>query len=136
VATGPHALTLSSGTLRQLFRYGIVGIGINFLLFLGYLTITGIGVGHKTGMTVVYGVGVLASFACNRNWSFAHRGHVPTALWRYVLTYAAGYVLNLLLLWWLVDGVGWPHAYVQGVLIFVIAGFIFLTQKFWVFAPA
>ncbi len=121
-------LTMLGDTPRQLFRYGVVGVGVNLLLYAGYLTVTAMGVGHKTGMTIFYVVGVALSFIFNRNWSFGHRGHVPSAFFRYLATYAAGYVLNFVALWWL------PHyPYVQGAMIFVVAGFIFLAQKFWVF---
>lgn len=134
--TDSGTVTAFGGTFKQLLRYGIVGVGVNLLLYLGYLALTGVGVGHKTSMTVFYGIGVLLSFAFNRSWSFAHRGHVPSAFFRYALTYVGGYFLNLLLLWWLVDEFGWPHPYVQGVLIFVVAGFIFLSQKLWVFTES
>lgn len=123
-------------TFKQLVRYGIVGVGHNLVLYLGYLTLTSFGVGPKTSMTVFYGFGIVISFVLNRNWSFGHRGHVPTAFLRYFATYLGGYVLNLALLWWLVDRMGYPHAYVQAALVFVVAGFIFLTQKFWVFRRA
>ena len=120
----------------QLVRYGVVGVAVNLLLFPAYLGLTRLGMGHKTGMTLVYASGVLMSFVFNRNWTFRHRGQPPAALVRYLVAYAAGYFLNLALLWALVDRAGFPHAWVQGTLIFVIAGCIFLMQKFWVFKPA
>lgn len=133
---GNGALAMFGDTPRQLLRYGIVGVGVNLLLYAGYLAATSSGLGHKISMTIFYALGVLLSFVFNRNWSFGHRGHVSSAFLRYLATYAAGYVLNFVALWWLVDGLGLPHAWVQGVMIFVVAGFIFLTQKFWVFPNA
>jgi hypothetical protein len=48
-----------------------------------------------------------------------------------------GYLLNLSLLWLLVDRWGLPHAPVQGVLILGVAAFLFVVHKVWVFrAPA
>jgi putative flippase GtrA len=102
--------------------------------YLLYLLITGLGAGHKITMSGLYAVGVLQTFAFNRNWSFRHRGHLRSAAVRYVLAYAAGYVLNLLVLLVLVDHWGLPHEIVQGGMIVFLAVFLFLLQRYWVFS--
>jgi putative flippase GtrA len=53
---------------------------------------------------------------------------------RYIAAYAIGYIINYLALWSLVDIGGFPHQYVQGVMIFLLAGMLFIMQKYWVFA--
>ena len=51
----------------------------------------------------------------------------------FTLTYAVGYLVNLLALYFLVDKVGLPHHLVQGVMIFILAMLLFVALRYWVF---
>jgi putative flippase GtrA len=117
----------------QLLRFGAVGLASNALLYLLYLGMTSLGIGHKLAMTLAYCLGVAQTFLLNRRWTFAHGGPAGVPFARYVATYVAGYLLNLGALLVLVDAAGYPHQVVQGVLIVLIAVLTFLAQKFWVF---
>lgn len=117
----------------QLSRYALVGLVSNIVGYLLYLLLTYAGMGHKTAMTLLYAVGVLQTFYFNRGWSFGHDGEISVAFVRYVSAYALGYLFNLAMLMLLVDQWGWPHQWVQGVMIFVLACMLFLLQRYWVF---
>lgn len=117
----------------ELARFGVVGVVSNLLLYLLYLAATALGIGHKTAMTGLYCVGVLQTFAFNRVWTFRHRGHAGAPIARYWTVYGAGYLLNLALLYALVDVAGIAHQLVQAALIVLIAVLTFLLQKYWVF---
>ena len=119
----------------QAFRYGIVGLVSNLVLYLFYLGLTWAGMGHKLAMTLLFALGVLQTFFFNKRWSFEHDGATHTALSRYVAAYACGYLLNLLALMVLVDRLGLPHQWVQGAMIIIVAGMLFLLQRYWVFRP-
>ena len=121
---------------RQFLRYAVIGLGSNVILYLAYLLLTSFGLGHKTAMTLVYGVGTLQTFLLNRRWTFDDRRETHSTFFRYIITYTLGYLFNLGVLYILVDEVGLPHQMVQGVLIFVVAVFLFLLQKYWVFSGA
>jgi len=118
----------------QLSRYAVVGLASNALGYLLYLLLTEVGMGHKTAMTLLYGIGVLQTFVFNKRWSFRHEGPTPIALRRYITAYGVGYAINYLALWILVDKLGLPHQWVQGFMIFALAGMLFLMQKYWVFS--
>ena len=118
---------------RQFFRYAIVGIISNLTLYLGYLLLTSLGMGHKTAMSLLYAVGTCLTFAFNRNWTFGHDGHITKAFVSYVAIYAQGYLFNLIALYVLVDQLGFNHQWVQGGLIFLVAVLLFTLQKFVVF---
>lgn len=118
----------------QLARYGAVGLASNAVLYAGYLALTWGGVGHKLAMTILYGAGVLQTFVVNRRWTFQHTGRSGAAFWRYTASYAMGYVLNLAALYVFVDLYGSRHELVQGTMVFVLAGLLFLLQRYWVFA--
>jgi putative flippase GtrA len=119
--------------LGQFLRYAVVGLASNLVLYFAYLALTVSGMGHKTAMSLLYAVGVLQTFYFNRAWSFEHDGPASATFLRYMTTYALGYVFNLAVLMLLVDQWGWPHQWVQGVMIFVLAGMLFLMQRYWVF---
>ena len=123
-------------TLQQLLRFGVVGLASNTLLYLIYLGMTGIGVGPKLSMSLLYVIGVIKTFAFNRSWTFNHEGRLDSAFVRYVAVYAFGYLVNFIVLAWLVDGMGYPHQIVQGVMILTLAICMFVLQKFWVFKVA
>ena len=120
-------------TRGQFLRFALVGLASNALLYLGYLILTGGGVGHKSAMTLLYALGVAQTFLFNRNWSFRHPGSVQCAFARYVACYAVGYLLNLFVLYLAVDRFGLPHQIIQGIMIVTLAVMLFLVQKYWVF---
>jgi putative flippase GtrA len=121
------------GTRGQFWRFVVVGAISNAVLYALYLVLTRWGLRPKIAMTVVYGAGVVQTFVFNKQWAFRSRGPAAAPFRRYVVTYAAGYALNLGGLSVLVDSLGWAHELAQGILIVVIAVLLFLLQKFWVF---
>ena len=108
-------------TLKQLVRYGIVGLASNAFGYFLYLGLTYLGLGPKLAMSLLYGVGVLQTFVFNRKWSFRFSGAATPALLRYATVYAAGYGINFLALMLLVDQMGLPHQWVMGVLVLFMA---------------
>ena len=94
---------------------------------------TEFGIGHKLAATLAYLIGVLQTFIFNRSWSFRDEGALGPAFVRYAAIYAFGYVLNMAVLFLLVDRAGFRHQWVQGSAILVFAALLFLLQRFWVF---
>jgi putative flippase GtrA len=122
-----------TGIHLQAFRFAVVGLASNAVLYLAYLGMTSAGIGPKLAMSVAYGIGVAQTFLFNKRWTFNHSGRLDAALLRYIALYAGGYLVNLLMLAWLVDGLGYPHQVVQGVMILTLAACFFVLQKIWVF---
>lgn len=52
---------------------------------------------------------------------------------RYVIAHCIGYLLNLSILIVFVDELGYAHQWVQAIAIFVVAAFLFLAFKVFVF---
>lgn len=115
-------------------RFAIVGAVSNVALYLAYLGLTAIGMGHKLAMTAVFAVGIVATFVANRTWSFQSGRTAGGAFARYVAIYAAGYALNFAALVVLVDVAGYRHELVQAAMVVVVAVAMFLLQRYWVFA--
>ncbi|MFT3847201.1 MAG: GtrA family protein [Propionivibrio sp.] len=121
------------GAALQLFRYGLVGLVSNGALYAAYLILTAAGLGAKLTMTLLYVAGVVQTFLFNKRWTFGHDGSHRAAFVRYCISYALGYLLNLLVLYVLVDRLGFRHQIVQGAMIVGLAIMLFLLQKYWVF---
>ena len=119
--------------IQQLFRYGLIGVSNNVLLYLGYLILTRNGLGTKTAMSIAYLLGICISFIGNKNWTFDHYGDYKRSTLRYAGIQASGYFFNFLILSLFVDRLGFPHEWVQLVAIFVIAGYLFIAFKYYVF---
>lgn len=120
----------------QLFRYGLIGVTTNALGYAVYLLATHLGATPKLTMSVLYVLGTIVSFFCNRRLTFAHEGSRARAGIRFVVAHVFGYLLNLAILVVMVDRLGFAHQWVQAGAILVVAGFLFLAFKFFVFAHA
>ena len=118
---------------RQLFRYLVVGIVSNLTLYLGYLLLTDIGVGHKTAMSLLYAAGTSLTFIFNRNWTFQHNDHISHGFIRYSVMYAVGYFIDLIGLYLLVDIAGYPHQIIQLFLAILLAIMFFILMRLWIF---
>ena len=111
----------------------MVGAVSNLTIYFVYLLITYFGVEPKAAMTLVYIVGAFIGFIGNRKWTFAHRGASASAALRYALAYLLGYLLNFLILYTFVDRLGYGHQGVQAAAIVIVAGFLFVVLKNFVF---
>lgn len=123
-------------TSGQLVRYGLVGMASNLAGYLVYLLITYWGAEPKNTMTLLYIVGAATGFFGNRQWAFAHKGAVLWPSARYFIAHFCGYLINLFFLMAFADMLGYPHQWVQAVAIFVVASFLFLAFKCFVFPEA
>lgn len=129
VAAGPN--TCDSRT--ELIRYGVVGIISNASSYLLFLLITHYGLEPKLAMTLLYLLGLIISFVGNRNWTFSHKGGLLKAGSKYLLAHACGYLINLSILLILVDRFGFAYQWVQALAIVIVAVFLFIISKYFVF---
>lgn len=127
-------MLLLTKSFKQLFYYGMIGIITNLSWYAVYLLITSFGAEPKLVMSILYFCGATTSYLANRKWTFQHTGHWVNSTIRYVIAHIMGYTLNFLLLLIFVDYYHYPHQWVQGIAIFIVAGFLFITFKFFVFS--
>lgn len=120
--------------LKELARYGVVGLVSNLLLYCIYLILTKYFFHYFIAMTMVYVVGVCQTFFFNKKWTFEHDGRASKPFVRYCLVYLFGYFFSAINLYFFVEVVGAPHYTVQAAIILVLAVLIFILQKKWVFA--
>lgn len=119
--------------ILQLFRFALVGFLSNIAGYLVYLALTYFGGTPKVTMTLLYSVGAAVGFFGNRNLTFEYEGSVMRAGVRYVIAHGVGYAINLSILILFVDKLGYAHQWVQAGAIFIVATFLFLAFKVFVF---
>lgn len=129
----PFPAIVENNSLRQLLRYGIVGIAQNGVFYLVYLIFTALGFDPKTVAAISYPCAMLASFLGNRRYTFNFRGGLAGSGGRFIAAHACAYAINLGLLHVFAYKLGYAHQLVQAAAIFVCAAFLFLALKLFVF---
>ena len=122
-----------SESFTQLIRYGVIGVSTNLAGYLLYLGLTYLGTSPKFTMSGLYLLGATTSFVLNRKLTFEHKGNQMGAGVRFILAHCAGYLINLAMLIIWVDRLGFAHQWVQACAILVVAGFLFISFKIFVF---
>jgi putative flippase GtrA len=117
----------------QLLSYAVVGVLSNLAGYLVYLVITHLGVGPKITMSALYITGATIGFWGNRRITFKHEDRGMAVGFRYILAHCAGYLINFAILYVLVDQLGYAHQLAQAFGIFAVAGFLFVSFKYFVF---
>ena len=108
----------------------------NLVLFALYLILVKLGLNIKIAMSLCYGLGVINTFYFNKTWTFTYQGDNKRALLKYALLYLSGYIINLAVLFVLVDVHGFAHQLVQGATILFLAVYFFFASKIIVFNKA
>lgn len=127
--------SLNQKTIHQFIRYALIGLITNSLGFGLYFVITYFFSTPKLTMTLLYALGTIVSFFANRRFTFKHSGQIGVSGTRFLLVQFLGYLLNLSLLLLFVDYLGYKHQIVQAIAIFVVAIFLFMLSRYFVFAP-
>ncbi|MDD4929079.1 MAG: GtrA family protein [Gallionella sp.] len=118
---------------KQMFHYALVGIASNLTGYLVYLLLTYLGCPPKMTMSILYGLGASVSFWGNSQLTFSHKGSLLGAGVRYIIAHFFGYFINLAILIFFVDKLGYAHQWVQALAIIIVAIFLFVIFKYFVF---
>ena len=100
---------------------------------MAYLLITYLGGTPKITMSALHVTTAIVSYYGNRKLTFEHKGCVLKSGLRFFLAHCLGYLINFCMLFFLVDKLGYPHQWVQILAIMVVAAFLFITFKIFVF---
>ena len=122
--------------VRQAARYAMVGIASNLAGYLVYLCLTHFVLAPKVAMTLLYAIGATIGYVGNRRFTFEHNGDRLNSGLRYLVAHLLAYLINLAILIIFVDHLAYTHQWVQGAAIFVVAGFLFMAFKFFVFTKS
>jgi putative flippase GtrA len=123
-------------TLLQLMRFGTVGASNTAISFLAYAAALRLGVRYLPAGAGAFALGALNGFVLNRAWTFAHRGPVLQAGWRYVVVQLTGLVADVALLWLAVHGLGLERLPAQLAAAVPVTLLCFALSRLWVFGAA
>ena len=118
----------------QFVKFGIVGVSNTLIFFLVYtLLLKVFGVWYVAASGIGFAVGAINGFLWNRRWTF--RGHVGDALTpvRWFVVQTSGLLVNLGLVYLLVDGVGFDKLSGQAVTIAIVTTLTFFANRAWTF---
>jgi putative flippase GtrA len=122
-------------TIDEFIRYSIIGLANNSFGYLLFLLISYHGVEYKLTMSILYATSTFFSFLGNWKWVFKHNQYIIPAIAKFLMVYFLGYLINLFLLIYFADQLGYSYLIVQVIAMFIIAIFLFVMFKFVVFIP-
>ena len=127
-------MMLSTRLFRQVISFSLVGISSNLVGYGVYLALAETSLGPKLAVAILYPIGVIVSYIGNRHFTFRHdKGQAFSKGVRYLAVQVFGYLLNLLLIIWLVETLGFPHEIVQIIAILLVALMSFVMLRVFVF---
>lgn len=111
---------------NQLVRFVAVGIVTNAIGYAIYLLITHFWIKPKFAITLFYLLGAFLGYFSHARYSFYYNGENYFVIAKYILAYAVGYFVNLVLLHVLFEQLNYPHQVVQAIAIPVVAVLMYL----------
>lgn len=124
---------ISNVSIRQIFSFILIGILANLFGYGIYISLTYLGIPPKLAVTILYPIGATIGFLANRRFTFQHNGHIGMAGIRYLIVQLLGYLLNIFMLAFFVDRLGFPHQIIEALAIVVVAIFLFVSSRLFVF---
>ncbi|MDP3270070.1 MAG: GtrA family protein [Legionella sp.] len=119
--------------LREIMRYGIVGVINNLIGYVVYLIVTFFWLDPKIAITIFYSIGAFIAYFGHAKYSFSQPTMTFDTAVKFSIAYLIGYAINYLMLFILSDKLLYPHQLVQALAIFVVAGILFCLLRFFVF---
>jgi putative flippase GtrA len=120
--------------VSQFVKFGIVGVSNTLITFAVYtLLLKVLGVWYVAASGIGFAVGAINGFLWNRAWTF--RGHVGDALTpvRWFVVQTCGLLVNLGLVYLLVDGARLDKLVGQAMTTAIVTVFAVLANRAWTF---
>lgn len=128
------ARILRTPLILQFVKFGIVGVSNTVIAFAVYtLLLKAFGVWYVAASGIGFAIGAVNGFLWNRAWTF--KGHVGDALTpvRWFVVQGCGLLLDLGLVYVLVDGAGMDKLLGQAVTTVVVTVITFFVNRAWTF---
>jgi putative flippase GtrA len=121
--------------VRQLAKYGIVGVANTLIGFGIYAVGVKLGVQYLLASALGYGIGSLNGYVLNRRWTFrAHHVRHSISATRYGAVQLSAMLSNLGLLYVAVDLLGAEKILGQAIVVVIVFMLTFVANKLWSFA--
>lgn len=120
-------------SVPQFVRFVIIGVSSNAIGYGLYLVFTAFGIVPTHAVTVLYITSATLAYFGNKSVTFVSNSSVWSTGVRYIIAQLIGYSINIALLAILHDYYGFSHQFVQLIAIGVVAVYLFITLKVFVF---
>ncbi len=135
VARSRFAKTIDTyrSAVPQFVRFVIIGVASNAIGYGLYLVLTAVGMVPSHAVTAIYFTSATLAYFGNKSVTFISNSSVWSTGVRYIIAQLIGYAMNIALLAILHDYYGYSHQLVQLIAIGVVAVYLFITLKVFVF---
>ncbi len=118
----------------QPVKFMVIGIINTLVSFLVYsLMLIVLKSSYFTSLVFSYIIGVANSYVWNSKWTFGNRTmHFPSLI-KFVTVYAATFMVNLLILRFMIEDLGISAFFSQGFSLCLATIFSFMGHKYWSF---
>jgi len=120
-------------SIKQFSRFIVVGVASNAIGYMLYISLTFSGIPPKVTMTVLYIIGAVMAFWGNRQFTFGSNARLTTTGMRYALVHLVGYSILYVMQTVFYEHYGFAHQIVQLAAIAVVAVYLFVAMKLFVF---
>jgi putative flippase GtrA len=127
---------LRSAVVRQLIKYGLVGVTNTLTFYVVYAICVHFGMWYLAASALGFAVGATNSYLLNRNWTFRARTRHSTTVARYVVVQVTGLLSNLGIIYLMVDGFGLDKLVGQAIAIVIVVLGMFFANRHWTFVDA
>ncbi len=120
---------------KRFFRFALVGGSNGVVTVVSYSLLIGIGIAYPIAAILGYVAGILNGYTWNRLWTFETGPfHLPE-FYRYFVVQGAGLVLNLLLLFALIEGLGIARGISEICSVVPVVLLTYSFNRWWTFHP-
>ena len=117
----------------QFIKFGIVGVINTLSSWVFYYSLLFLGVHYIIATTVAYILSSIIGFILNKVWVFKSKNKVSSSLFKYIVTYGSSYLLNVGVMYLLVDIIGISDKIAPLLVLFVTVPYNYIFSKLWVF---
>lgn len=124
--------------LKQVFRFGVVGIAATVVHFLvAVIAVQFGGLAPRWANVLGFVVAFCVSFLGQWRWTFAQRAGVPVAraFALYLMVSIGGFLMNALAYEWLLSHTAWRYDIALALVLVGVASVSFAISRWWVFRP-
>lgn len=117
----------------QFIKFGIVGVINTVSSWIFYYSLLFLGVHYIISTTIAYILSSIIGFTLNKIWVFKSKNKVSSSLLKYIVTYGSSYLLNVGVMYLLVDIIGISDKIAPLLVLFVTVPYNYVFSKLWVF---
>jgi putative flippase GtrA len=131
---GSTRAVVGCAAVVQWLRFATVGAANTVLSWCLYASLERAGSHYLLASALAFTAGAVNSYALNRRWTFRSRARPAPEALRFGVVQCAGLLLDVALLYVLVDAAGIDHLIAQAFVFPVASATTFLLSRHWAFA--